>query len=159
MLETDSSPRFTQCGDQRVLLQWRTFTFLKAFGVAIVYNIPWLIWSNLIFLPLSPSSIEAAKQKLEKDRLHWEGELKVSEKRKRLAELQQKFKELLTLNQSLPKHVCLTSEVHTHTCTHKQIPENFCPLVFELHQCLKIDTNSESWSRPASWPKVPEPIL
>ncbi|KAM7393288.1 hypothetical protein PAMA_008099 [Pampus argenteus] len=53
-------------------------------------------------------SIETAKQKLEKDHLRQEAELKVSAKRKHLAELQKKFKQLLNDNQSLPEHVRLT---------------------------------------------------
>ncbi|XP_050928726.1 cilia- and flagella-associated protein 44 [Lates calcarifer] len=53
-------------------------------------------------------SIETAKQKLEKDRLRREAELKITGKRKKLAELQKKFKELLNHNQSLPEHVRLT---------------------------------------------------
>ncbi|XP_033502384.2 cilia- and flagella-associated protein 44 isoform X1 [Epinephelus lanceolatus] len=52
-------------------------------------------------------SIETAKQKLEKDRLHREAELKIAAKRKKLAELQKKFKRLLNANQSLPEHVRL----------------------------------------------------
>ncbi|GLD56738.1 cilia- and flagella-associated protein 44-like protein, partial [Lates japonicus] len=53
-------------------------------------------------------SIETAKQKLEKDRLRREAELKITGERKKLAELQKKFKELLNHNQSLPEHVRLT---------------------------------------------------
>ncbi|KAM7369353.1 hypothetical protein PAMP_013627 [Pampus punctatissimus] len=63
-------------------------------------------------------SIETAKQKLEKDHLRREAELKVSAKRKNLAELQKKFKQLLNDNQGLPEHVRLTPAVHTHTYTH-----------------------------------------
>ncbi|XP_076614824.1 cilia- and flagella-associated protein 44 [Chaetodon auriga] len=52
-------------------------------------------------------SIETAKQKLEKDRLRREAELKIAAKRKKLAELQKKFKQLMNNNQSLPEHVRL----------------------------------------------------
>ncbi|XP_040013967.1 cilia- and flagella-associated protein 44 [Xiphias gladius] len=52
-------------------------------------------------------SIETAKQKLLKDRLRREAELKIAGKRKKLAELQKKFKQLLNYNQSLPEHVRL----------------------------------------------------
>ncbi|XP_067430871.1 cilia- and flagella-associated protein 44 [Thunnus thynnus] len=52
-------------------------------------------------------SIETAKQKLEKDRLRREVDLKISAKRKKLVELQKKFKHLLNDNQSLPEHVRL----------------------------------------------------
>ncbi|XP_065821986.1 cilia- and flagella-associated protein 44 isoform X2 [Labrus bergylta] len=52
-------------------------------------------------------SIETAKQKLEKDRLRREAELKIAVKRKKLAELQKEFKLLLNNNQSLPEHVHL----------------------------------------------------
>lgn len=70
------------------------------------------------FLSFSSSSIETAKQKLEKDRLRREAELKITGKRKKLAELQKKFKELLNHNQSLPEHVRLTPVVqkHIHWC-------------------------------------------
>ncbi|XP_053196505.1 cilia- and flagella-associated protein 44 [Scomber japonicus] len=53
-------------------------------------------------------SIETAKQKLEKDRLRREVELKIQAKRKKLTELQKTFKQLLTDNQSLEEHVRLT---------------------------------------------------
>ncbi|XP_029301209.1 cilia- and flagella-associated protein 44 [Cottoperca gobio] len=53
-------------------------------------------------------SIETAKQKLEKDRLRQEAELKIAAKRKKLAELQEKFKQVLITNQSLPEHVRLS---------------------------------------------------
>lgn len=70
----------------------------------------------LTFTPtLTPSSIETAKQKLEKDRLRREAELKISAKRKKLSELQKKFKQLPNDNKSLPEHVRLTPAVHTHT--------------------------------------------
>lgn len=59
-------------------------------------------------------SIETAKQKLEKDRLRQEAELKIAEKRKKLAELQKVFKQLLINNQSLPEHVRLNPEVLKH---------------------------------------------
>lgn len=62
---------------------------------------------------LVPSSIETAKQKVEKDSLHQKAELKFLKKQKKIAELQKKFKQLLNLNQSLPEHVHLTHEVHT----------------------------------------------
>ncbi|KAF3702324.1 Cilia- and flagella-associated protein 44 [Channa argus] len=52
-------------------------------------------------------SIETAKQKLEKDRMFLAAELKIAEKRKKLAELQKTFKQLLNSNQSLPEHVRL----------------------------------------------------
>ncbi|XP_041667527.1 cilia- and flagella-associated protein 44 [Cheilinus undulatus] len=55
-------------------------------------------------------SLETAKQKLEKDRLRREAELKTAAKRKKLVELQKKFKQLLNNNQSLPEHVRLKSE-------------------------------------------------
>ncbi|XP_056259641.1 cilia- and flagella-associated protein 44 [Seriola aureovittata] len=55
-------------------------------------------------------SIETAKQKLEKDRLQREAELKITEKRKKMAQLQKKFKEVLDINQSLPEHVRLKPE-------------------------------------------------
>ncbi|XP_074546967.1 cilia- and flagella-associated protein 44 [Halichoeres trimaculatus] len=55
-------------------------------------------------------SIETAKQKLEKDRLRREAELKIAAKRKRLIELQKKFKQLMNKNQSLPEHVRLKPE-------------------------------------------------
>lgn len=66
---------------------------------------------------MTVSSIETAKQKLEKDRLRREAELKIAEKWKKLAELQKVFKQLLINNQSLPEHVRLKPEVHkpTHT--------------------------------------------
>uniref|UniRef100_A0A3B4XPH3 Cilia- and flagella-associated protein 44 n=1 Tax=Seriola lalandi dorsalis TaxID=1841481 RepID=A0A3B4XPH3_SERLL len=59
--------------------------------------------------------IFTAKQKLEKDRLQREAELKITEKRKKMAQLQKKFKEVLDINQSLPEHVRLKPEVETHT--------------------------------------------
>ncbi|XP_034565559.1 cilia- and flagella-associated protein 44 [Notolabrus celidotus] len=49
-------------------------------------------------------SIETAKQKLEKDRLRREAELKIAAKRKKLSELQKKFKQLTNKIQSLPEH-------------------------------------------------------
>ncbi|KAM9338379.1 cilia- and flagella-associated protein 44 [Symphorus nematophorus] len=52
-------------------------------------------------------SIETAKQKLEKDRLRREAELKIAARRKKMAELQKKFKQLLNKNQTLPEHVNL----------------------------------------------------
>ncbi|XP_036972430.1 cilia- and flagella-associated protein 44 [Acanthopagrus latus] len=55
-------------------------------------------------------SIETAKQKLEKDRLRREADLKIAAKQKKLAELQKKFKQLLNKNQSLPEHVRLTPQ-------------------------------------------------
>uniref|UniRef100_A0A7N6BMS0 Cilia- and flagella-associated protein 44 n=1 Tax=Anabas testudineus TaxID=64144 RepID=A0A7N6BMS0_ANATE len=55
-------------------------------------------------------SIETAKQKKEKDRLCREAELKITEKWKKLAELQKVFKQLLIDNQSLPEHIRLTPE-------------------------------------------------
>ncbi|KAG7235618.1 hypothetical protein INR49_002428 [Caranx melampygus] len=55
-------------------------------------------------------SIETAKQKLEKDRLQRQAELKIAEKQKKLAELQKKFKEMVDINQSLPEHVRLKPE-------------------------------------------------
>ncbi|CAJ1071125.1 cilia- and flagella-associated protein 44 [Xyrichtys novacula] len=55
-------------------------------------------------------SIETAKQKLEKDHLRREAELKISAKRKKLAELQKKFKQLMDKNQRLPEHVRLKPE-------------------------------------------------
>uniref|UniRef100_A0A3Q3F8B2 WD repeat domain 52 n=1 Tax=Labrus bergylta TaxID=56723 RepID=A0A3Q3F8B2_9LABR len=70
-------------------------------------------------------SIETAKQKLEKDRLRREAELKIAVKRKKLAELQKEFKLLLNNNQSLPEHVHLKPGVQrgnrdnqTHIDTH-----------------------------------------
>lgn len=64
---------------------------------------------------VSVSSIETAKQKKEKDRLCREAELKITEKWKKLAELQKVFKQLLIDNQSLPEHIRLTPEVDKHT--------------------------------------------
>ncbi|KAM6987466.1 LOW QUALITY PROTEIN: cilia- and flagella-associated protein 44-like [Tautogolabrus adspersus] len=55
-------------------------------------------------------SIETAKQKLEKDRVHREAELYVAAKRKKLAELRKKFEQVLKVNNSLPEHVRLTPE-------------------------------------------------
>ncbi|XP_040915396.1 cilia- and flagella-associated protein 44 [Toxotes jaculatrix] len=52
-------------------------------------------------------SIETAKEKLERDRLHREAELKISRKQKKLTELQREFRQLLNTNQSLPEHVRL----------------------------------------------------
>lgn len=72
------------------------------------------IMKVLAFSPLTPSSIETAKQKLEKDRLRREADLKIAAKQKKLAELQKKFKQLLNKNQSLPEHVRLTPQVQTH---------------------------------------------
>lgn len=69
---------------------------------------------HLTSSPFTPSSIETAKQKLEKDRLRREADLKIAAKQKRLAELQKKFKQLLNKNQSLPEHVRLTPQVQTH---------------------------------------------
>ena len=40
---------------------------------------------HLAFSPLTPSSIETAKQKLEKDRLRREADLKIAAKQKKLA--------------------------------------------------------------------------
>ncbi|XP_045922375.1 cilia- and flagella-associated protein 44 isoform X1 [Micropterus dolomieu] len=53
-------------------------------------------------------SIETAKQKLEKDRLRREADVKIAAKRNKLAELQKTFKQLLNNNQSLPEHVRLS---------------------------------------------------
>lgn len=69
---------------------------------------------HLTSSPPTPSSIETAKQKLEKDRLRREADLKIAAKQKKLAELQKKFKQLLNKNQSLPEHVRLTPQVQTH---------------------------------------------
>nr|XP_046230506.1 cilia- and flagella-associated protein 44 isoform X2 [Scatophagus argus] len=51
--------------------------------------------------------IETAKQKLEKDCLLREAEMKIAVKQKKLTELQKKFNQLLKYNQSLPEHVRL----------------------------------------------------
>lgn len=51
------------------------------------------------------------KQKLQSDLLHQEAELKISQKQKKLSELEKKFKKVLNDNQSLPEHVRLKPEV------------------------------------------------
>ncbi|XP_054613541.1 cilia- and flagella-associated protein 44-like [Dunckerocampus dactyliophorus] len=53
-------------------------------------------------------SIETAKLKLEKDRQRREAQMKISAKRKRLAEIQKVFRKLLSENLGLPEHVQLT---------------------------------------------------
>lgn len=60
-------------------------------------------------------SIETAKQKLEKDRLRREAELKIAEKQKKLAELRKIYNKVLIDNQNLPEHVRLKPEVQWHT--------------------------------------------
>ncbi|XP_037548007.1 cilia- and flagella-associated protein 44 [Nematolebias whitei] len=55
-------------------------------------------------------SLEAAKQKLEKDHLQQESELKLSEEKRQLAELQRKYKQVLIDNQKLPEQFRLTPE-------------------------------------------------
>lgn len=83
---------------------------------------------NILTLTLTPSSIEMAKQKLEKDQLHREAELKVAETQKQLAELRRRFKKVLSENQSLPEHVCLKSEVWTQILgiIHLKTKQNTC---------------------------------
>ncbi|CAB1452581.1 unnamed protein product [Pleuronectes platessa] len=62
-------------------------------------------------------SIVTAKLKLEKDRLQREAELKITEKKRKLAELQKKFKQVLKVNRSLPEHVRLKhEELELHPC-------------------------------------------
>ncbi|XP_033981538.1 cilia- and flagella-associated protein 44 isoform X1 [Trematomus bernacchii] len=66
-------------------------------------------------------SIESEKQKLDKDRLRREAELKIAAKRKKLAELNKKFQQLLITNQSLPEHVRLKpEELQLHPCFSEQ---------------------------------------
>lgn len=69
----------------------------------------------LVLLVLSHhSSIETAKQKLDKDRLHQEAKLKIAAKQKKLAELRKEFKQLQGINQSMSEHSWLTFEVQNH---------------------------------------------
>ncbi|MEQ2248508.1 hypothetical protein ILYODFUR_019794, partial [Ilyodon furcidens] len=54
--------------------------------------------------------IETAKQKMEKDNLRREAELKEAETQRQLVELQRRFKQVLNDNQSLPEHIRLKPE-------------------------------------------------
>ncbi|KAG7498622.1 cilia-and flagella-associated 44 [Solea senegalensis] len=66
-------------------------------------------------------SIETAKQNLETSRLQREAELKLTAKRKKLAELQRTYKQLLTDNQRLSQHVRLTpEELQLDSCFQEQ---------------------------------------
>ncbi|XP_055369540.1 cilia- and flagella-associated protein 44 isoform X2 [Betta splendens] len=62
-------------------------------------------------------SIELAKQKLEKDQLCREAELKIAERHGKLAELSKIYNNVLIENRSLPEHVCLKAEeLQLHPC-------------------------------------------
>uniref|UniRef100_A0A8C4IP88 Cilia- and flagella-associated protein 44 n=1 Tax=Dicentrarchus labrax TaxID=13489 RepID=A0A8C4IP88_DICLA len=70
--------------------------------------------------------IETAKQKLEKDRLRREAELKIVAKRKRMVELQKEFKQLLNTNQSLPENVRLKPVKPDENCEDPQDVQAIC---------------------------------
>uniref|UniRef100_A0A3P8T274 Uncharacterized protein n=1 Tax=Amphiprion percula TaxID=161767 RepID=A0A3P8T274_AMPPE len=80
------------------------------------YSWPGQFWLSMFFPPLTfpPSSIESAKQNLQKNRLRQEAVLKRQEKQKKLAGLQKKYEQVLKVNQSLPEHVRLKPEVQKH---------------------------------------------
>uniref|UniRef100_A0A3Q1FFI5 Uncharacterized protein n=1 Tax=Acanthochromis polyacanthus TaxID=80966 RepID=A0A3Q1FFI5_9TELE len=87
-----------------------------------LYSRPGQFWLSMVqtqtlfFSPLTfpPSSIESAKQNLQKDCLRREAERKLQEKQKKLAGLQKKYEQVLKVNQSLPEHVHLIPEVQKH---------------------------------------------
>ncbi|KAK2888569.1 cilia- and flagella-associated protein 44 [Channa argus] len=83
-------------------------------------------------------SIETAKQKLEKDRMFLAAELKIAEKRKKLAELQKTFKQLLNSNQSLPEHVRLKpAELQLDPCFKEQAERVKIQRVMEVRKQLE----------------------
>uniref|UniRef100_A0A3Q2YUF2 Uncharacterized protein n=1 Tax=Hippocampus comes TaxID=109280 RepID=A0A3Q2YUF2_HIPCM len=91
------------------------------------YSRPGQFWLSMVHIHIDtlndddlirPPSIETVQQKLEKDHRCREAEKKKSDKRRRLAEIQNIFKKLLKDNLELPEHFRLTLTVLTHTHTH-----------------------------------------
>ncbi|RVE65424.1 hypothetical protein OJAV_G00116460 [Oryzias javanicus] len=71
-------------------------------------------------------SLEAARQKQERDLLRRKADQKAAETRIQLAELREKFKQVITENQRLPEHVRLT-------------PEELNPLLYEKAKRMTAD--------------------
>ncbi|XP_047450452.1 cilia- and flagella-associated protein 44-like [Mugil cephalus] len=59
---------------------------------------------------LAAYSLQTAKQKLHKDHLRQNAELRDQEQRRKLSELQKKYEQALKVNQSLPEHIRLKPE-------------------------------------------------
>uniref|UniRef100_A0A3B3BSQ8 Cilia and flagella associated protein 44 n=1 Tax=Oryzias melastigma TaxID=30732 RepID=A0A3B3BSQ8_ORYME len=102
-------------------------------------------------------SLEAAKQKQERDLLRRKADQKAAETRIQLAELREKFKQVLAENQGLPEHVRLTPEELNpllYEKAKKMMAERVMKVqqqtAWEQERCSGALTKLQEWSKNSS---------